>query len=61
MSEAEQPKDFSRDEIVSVLKELRGAWEGELPPELPPEVAEKMRRLREEVEALLESLGEDNE
>jgi hypothetical protein len=59
MSETEQPKDFNRDEIVSALKELHGAWEGELPPELPPEVAEKMRKLREEVEALLEKLGEE--
>ncbi len=56
MSEPEQPKDFSREEIVSALKELHGAWEGELPPELPPEVAEKMRKLREEVQALLEKL-----
>ncbi len=56
MSEPEQPKDFSREEIVSALKELHGAWEGELPPELPPEVAEKMRKLRDEVQALLECL-----
>lgn len=59
MSEAEQPQDFSRDEIISALKELHGAWEGELPPELPPDVAQKMRKLRDEVQALLESLGED--
>jgi hypothetical protein len=59
MSETEQPKGFSRDEIISALKELHGAWEGELPPELPPDVAEKMRKLRDEVQALLEKmLGE---
>jgi hypothetical protein len=60
MSEPDQPKGFSREEIINALKELHGAWEGELPPELPPEVAEKMRKLRDEVQALLEKmLGEE--
>lgn len=60
MSETGQSEGVNRDEIISALKELCAAWEGELPPELLPEVAEKMGKLRDEVQALLESLGEEN-
>lgn len=58
MSETEHAAEFNRAELVVALRELLGAWEGEMPPELAPEVEEKLRRLREEVGALLEGLGE---
>ena len=52
----EEPKGFSREEIIHALKGLYSAWEGELPDELPPELADKMERLRTEVKALLDQL-----
>jgi hypothetical protein len=52
----EEPKGFSREEIISALKGLYSAWEGDLPGELPPELAAKMERLRIEVKGLLDQL-----
>jgi len=56
VSVMEEPKGFSREEIIHALKGAYAAWEGELPGELPPELAQKIRRLRTEVKALLDQL-----